>query len=113
MQTHSPNRPKKFKHLPARRLTATVFWDSKGVLMVVFMQQGIKITSEVYCETLKILCRAIQNKRYGMLTSGIVLLHDSVHLHTAARTFALLEHSHWKLFGHPPYGPDLALSDCH
>jgi hypothetical protein len=38
---------------PAKKLTATVFWDRERVLMVEFMQQGITITSEVYCETLK------------------------------------------------------------
>jgi hypothetical protein len=32
---------------------APVFWDRKGVLMVEFMQQGAKITPEVYCETIK------------------------------------------------------------
>jgi hypothetical protein len=33
----------------------------------------------VYCKTLKELCGAIQNKRHGMLTSGVVLLHDNAH----------------------------------
>jgi hypothetical protein len=32
---------------------ATVLGDRKQVMMVEFMQQGITITSEVYCETLK------------------------------------------------------------
>jgi hypothetical protein len=41
------------------------------VLMVEFVQKGTTVTSKVYCETLKILLRAIQNKRHGMLTSGI------------------------------------------
>jgi hypothetical protein len=63
----------------------TVFWDMKGVLMVESMQQET-IISEVYCKTLNKLCRAIQNKRHEMLTFGVVLLHDNVHLHTAACT---------------------------
>jgi hypothetical protein len=51
---------------------ATVFWERKGMLMVEFMQQGTTMTSEVYYEghTQKILRRAIQNKRRGMLTLG-------------------------------------------
>jgi hypothetical protein len=53
--------------------------------------QGNKITSEVYCETLNKLCRAIQEKSRGMLTSGAVLHHDNT-THTAVRTRALLEH---------------------
>jgi hypothetical protein len=47
--TYSPNKPRKFKQMPARKLITTVFWDRKGVLMVEFMQQGTTITSEVYC----------------------------------------------------------------
>jgi hypothetical protein len=92
---------------------ATVFWDKKRVLMVDFMQQGTTLMSEVYCETLKRLCRAIQNTRLGMLTSDEVLLHDNAHSHTAACTKALLEHFNWELFDHTPYGPDLSLSDYH
>jgi hypothetical protein len=40
--------------------------------------------------------------------------HDNARPHTAAaRTRALLEHFNWELFDDPPYGPNLALSDCH
>jgi histone-lysine N-methyltransferase SETMAR len=56
---------------------------------------------------------AIQNKSYGMLISGVALLHDNVHPHTAAHTRALLENFNWELFDHPSYSPDVALSDCH
>jgi hypothetical protein len=49
------------------------------VLMVDFVQQGTTITSEVYCKALNKLHRAIQNKRCGMLMSGVVLLCDSAH----------------------------------
>jgi hypothetical protein len=80
--------------------------------MVEFMQQGTAITSEVYCETQKKLHRAIQNISRGMLTSGVVLLHDSERPHTAAHSRAVLEHFNWK-FDHPPYSPDLAPSDYH
>jgi hypothetical protein len=48
-----------------------------------------------------------------MLISGVVLLHDNVRPHTATHTQALLEHFIWELFDHPPYIPDLALSDYH
>jgi hypothetical protein len=59
MHTHSPNKPKEFKQrLFARKLMQTVYMDRKGVLMVEFMYQGTAVTSEVFCETLKQLCRA-------------------------------------------------------
>jgi hypothetical protein len=48
-----------------------------------------------------------------MLTSGVVLLHENAHPHTAARTQILLESFNWELFDHPPYIPALALSHYH
>lgn len=114
MHTNSPNRPKKFKQtFNNRKIMATVFWDQKGVLLVEFMQPGTTITSAVYCETLRRLRRAIQNKRRGMLTSGIVLIHDNARPHTAAVTQRLLQHFQWEIFDHPAYSPDLAPSDYH
>jgi hypothetical protein len=75
---------KKFKQTSARKLMTAVLWDRKRVLMVESMQIGTTITSEVYCKTLKKLHIAIQ--RSGMLTSGVVLLHDNACPHTAAHT---------------------------
>jgi histone-lysine N-methyltransferase SETMAR len=75
--------------------------------MVEFMQQGTIIMSE----TLKKKRRAIHDERCGMLRASVVLLHDNAHLQTAACTWALLEHFKWELFDHPPYSPDLALSN--
>jgi hypothetical protein len=51
----------------------------------------------------KRFCKAIDNKRFGMLTTGEMLLHDNARLntHTAARTRVLLEHFNWELFDHP------------
>jgi histone-lysine N-methyltransferase SETMAR len=110
----SPDKPKKFKQTVfTRKQMETVFWYRKRVLMVGFVQRGTVVMSEVYCKTLKWLRRAIQNKRYRLLTSGVVLLHYSACLHTAARTQALLEYFNWELFDHPPYSPDLTLSDYH
>jgi histone-lysine N-methyltransferase SETMAR len=98
--------------LSARKLVASVFWHRKGVLMVELIQHGTTVTSEAYCETLKnCVGLVIQNKRRGMLTSGVVLFHDNAGLHTAAHTGEMLEHFNWELFGYPPYSPDLALSN--
>ena len=85
-----------------RKLMATVFWDRKGALLIEFMEPWTTITSEKYCETLKKLCRAIENKRRRILMSGVVLLHDN------ACPQALLQKFCWDLFDHPPYRPDLA-----
>ena len=110
----SSPRPKKFKQiLSAGKIMASVFWDRKGILLCEFMPCGTTINADRYCETLKNLRRAIQNKRRGMLTKGVRFHHDNARPHTANRTTALIERFGWEMVSHPPYSPDLAPSDFH
>ena len=78
-----------------------------------FLERGSTINSERYCETLKKLRRAIQNKRWGKLSSKVLFFHDNASPHTANRTRELLDHFGWEVFAHAPYSPDLAPSDYH
>ncbi|KAJ4436137.1 hypothetical protein ANN_18764 [Periplaneta americana] len=104
----------KFKQtLSVRKVMCTMFWDRKGILLIDFLPRGEKVNADRYCETLRKLRCAIQNKRRGMLTAGVVLLHDNARPHTAWRTAAVLTEFGWVLFDHPPYSPDLAPSDFH
>jgi histone-lysine N-methyltransferase SETMAR len=95
----SPKKPRKFKQVVSmRKIMATVFWDRKGVLLVDFLPKGTTINAQCYCETLRQLRRAIQNQRHGMLSRGVVLLHDNVRPHTAATTTQLLDECGWEVF---------------
>lgn len=112
--THSPKKPRKcLQTLSARKIMATVFWDAQGVILVDFLERGQTINSERYCETLKKLRRAIQNKRRGKLSEKVLFFHDNARPHTANRTQTLLDGFGWEVFNHPPYSPDLAPSDYH
>ncbi|UYV71458.1 hypothetical protein LAZ67_8003324 [Cordylochernes scorpioides] len=109
--TSSP-KPLKFKQtLSAGKLIATVFWDRKGLLLCDNMRRGTTINSDRYCETLKKLRRAIQNKRRGMLTKGVRFHHDNARSHTTHQTTALIKEFGWELVSHPLYSPDVAPSD--
>ena len=72
------------------------------MLLVDFLPRGETINSSPYCETLKKLRCAIENKRRAMLTNGIVLLHDNVRPHAAIRTEDLITSFGWEQFDHPP-----------
>jgi hypothetical protein len=97
----------KFKQtISTHLIMCTVFWGRKGVLLVEFLPQGSTINAGVYCNTLKKLCHAFQNKRRGML-------HDNVCPHTAAAMQDLIVTFGWEQFDHPPYNPDLVPSDFH
>ncbi|KAJ4436885.1 hypothetical protein ANN_17017 [Periplaneta americana] len=107
-------RKKKFKQIMSTcKIMCTVFWDRKGVLLIEFMPRGETINRETYCQTLKKFRCTIQNKRRGMLTDGVVLLHDNARPHTARDTQNLISKFGWKQIYHPPYSPDLDLSGFH
>jgi len=91
---------------------ASVFCDRQGVLLVDFMPRNTTINADAYCATLRHLRKAIQKHRRRKLSRGIVLIHDNARTHTARQKQTLLHDAfHWDTFDHPPYSPDLALSD--
>ncbi|GBN41818.1 hypothetical protein AVEN_130061-1 [Araneus ventricosus] len=77
-------------HFASEEADGYRLWDAQGILLIEFMTRGTTINSEVYCRTLKKLKRAIQNKRRGLLSSGVMLLRDNARRHTAVRTGEVL-----------------------
>jgi hypothetical protein len=61
----------------------------------------------VYGEGVRRLRYAIQNRRRGLLSSGVMLLHDNARQHAAARMQVMLQEFGWEVFEHPAYSPDL------
>ena len=106
----SSPKPRKLKQAQsAGKVTATVFWDRQRVLLVDFMTTGTTINADRYCETLTKLRRANQNRRRGMLSKGVSILHENA----ARKTITLLQRFGWNIITHTPYNPDLAPSDFH
>ena len=56
---------------------------------------------------------AIRAKRKGLLTQGVILLHDNARPHTARLTLETVKHLGLEVLPHPPYSPNVAPSDYH
>ena len=75
---------------------------------------GTTINSVWYSEMLTDRLKpAIRSKHCGLLSKGVVLLHDSARPHTAAHTAETLRKLKFEVMAHPPYSPDLSPSDYH
>ena len=107
--------PKKFKTKPSvGEILLTVFRDCRGPLIEHYLERGSTVTSHSYCEMLRDDLRpAIRTKRRGLLSRGVILLHDNARPHSAARTIEALQQMKFEVMEHPPYSPDLAPSDFH
>ena len=87
----------------------TVFWDSKGIILIDYKPAGTSITGEYYANVIKQLWVAIKEKRRGKLAAGVLLLHDNAPVHRVAQ--AAIRECKFEQLNHPPYSPDLAPSD--
>ena len=72
------------------------------------------VNSRSYCDLLQNHLRsAIRSKRRGLLSKGVCLQQHNAGPHTANATMMTLRHMKFEVLPHPPYSPDLALSDFH
>jgi histone-lysine N-methyltransferase SETMAR len=93
-------------------LLVNVFMDHKGVFLMDFMEKGTKSIAASYCATLQRLRAAIKQQGPGMLTKGVLLLHDNIRTHISTAT-QLMQCFSWTILEHPPHSPDPAPNDFH
>ena len=76
--------PKKCKRYhSAGRVMASIFWDSKGVIMIDYLEQGHTINGAYYAGELRRLRQEIARKWQGMLTRSVLLLQNNAPAHTS------------------------------
>jgi len=104
--------PVKFRVQPsAGKVVATVFWDCHRILLVEYMAHKSTATADVYVNTLKSLRDAIKEKRCGLLSHSMMLLHDNALVHKTNKAQAAIAECGFQEMNHPPYRPNLALCD--
>lgn len=104
--------PKKFKAIPsAGKVMGSLFWDSKGVIMVEYLSHGATITGSVYAEQIRKLRDEIREKRRGKLAKVVLFHQDNAPAHKSRVAMAAIKDAGFELMEHPPYSPDLAPSD--
>jgi hypothetical protein len=64
-------------------MMASIFWDSQGIIMIDYLEQGRTINGKYYADELWCLRQEIAHKRRSKLTQGVLLLHDNAPAHTS------------------------------
>ena len=104
--------PVKAKSSPMqRKIMLTAFWDEEGIVHLDFLPDNETINADYYCRVLEDVHHHLRHRRRGKKSRGILLHQDNARPHTARRTKEKIDQLHWELLPHPPYSPDLALSD--
>ena len=109
---HGSPAPKKAKSMiSAGKVMASVFWDSKGVLLIDYLSKGQTVTGFYYANLLCQLRHKIKENRRGKLRLGVLFHHDNTPAHKLAVALAAIHDCGFQLVEHPAYSPDLYPSD--
>jgi hypothetical protein len=81
-----------------------------GIIHYELLERNLTVTAERYCQQLRRLAEAIQQKYRGS-RHGVILPHDNGRQHTANMTKAAIPEPDWKILPHPSHSPELAPSD--
>ncbi|KFD62063.1 hypothetical protein M514_25782 [Trichuris suis] len=104
--------PVKFKaERSARKVMATIFRDSDGVILTDFLEGERAVTASSYKAVLRKLKTALARKRRAKLHLGVLFHHDNAPAHSSWTVKTVLREFRWEVIPHPPYSPDLAPSD--
>jgi len=88
------------------------FWDQDDILLVDYLPKGQTISTEYYSSLLVQLKDILKEKRRGKVTKGVLFLHNTP-VHRALAIQKKLTYLGFNFLDHPPYSPDLGLSDYH
>ena len=86
----------------------TIFWDSEDVVHTEFLEQGNTVNSTKYVNTLEKMKARFRRVRSEKVS---IIHHDNARPHTSLETRTALDHLGLRTLPHPPYSPDLGLSD--
>ena len=103
-------RPKKFKTQPsAGKVMATVFWDTKGVIMLDILSKRSTITGVYYANLLdQLSSQSVKNAEINSLKA--FCCNRTTRESTLAVAMDAIERNGYELIPHPAYSPDLAPS---
>ena len=96
--------PKQFKSVhSAGKVIASIFWDSQGVIMIDYLEQGCTINGAYYARKLRRIRQGIARKKRGKLTCDVLLLQDNAPAHTSQVAMPAMTECGFKTLFHPPY----------
>lgn len=90
---------------------ATIFWDSKGIILIDVLEKGCMITGQYYSELLYRFDKKLKETRPHLKKKKVLFHHDNAPTHSSGIVAAKLHELRYELLPHLPYSPDLAPCD--
>jgi histone-lysine N-methyltransferase SETMAR len=104
--------PKKAKAISSPgKVMDTVFWDSKGIIFIDYLEKGRTITEQYYDQLWGKFDNALKEKWPHLAKKKVLFHQTNAPAHRSLVAAAKFVELGCKLLSHPPYSPDLAPCD--
>jgi hypothetical protein len=97
--------------MPSEKAMITIVWNLSGFYLIKFLSRGSKFKANYYGTQILHPFSVWQGTQIGRTNRKLVVHADHERPHTAKVILDLMELNAMKTVPHPPYSPDLALSD--
>ena len=88
---------------------ASIFWDSQGVVIIDYLEQGCTLNGAYACES---RCSDRKSQERGeVLTRSVLFLQDNAPPHTSQVAMTEVTECGFEILPHSPYSPGLTPSD--
>ena len=91
----------------------SIFWDSQGLIIIHYLEQGRTINGVYYACELRRLRLEIARKRRRKLTRGVLLFQENAPTHTSQVVMTAVTECGFEIFPQSPYSTDMAPSDLY
>jgi len=104
VETPHISKDRKFKSKTfAGKVILLLFWDMNGSMLEHYHEHGTAVTAALYTEMLKSrLKQPLRDKDGGLLSIGVLLLHDNTLPHFMAATIEAIRQLKFELLLRPP-----------
>ena len=92
--------------LSANKVMATVFWDTRGVIHINYLQKGRTINGEYYTNLLDRFNEDLKTKRPHLAKKKVLFHQDNARVHTCVVSMSKFHELRYELLSHPAYSPD-------
>ena len=92
---------------------AFIFSDSKGIILMDYLEKGKTVNLVYYCALLHRLCREMNEKRPGMQSKKVLFHQANARVHTSVQSVVKIHNYGFGLLPLPDYFSDFTPSKYH
>ena len=98
--------------LTNKKVMLCIWWNRKGIIYKRYLKLGQTVDFDLYCDILRSVQDELLKTSRRLVTIKVVLFNqDNARPHVSKQAKNLLGELGWKHMIHPPYSPDIDLSD--